>query len=315
MRGISWSGLVVAILCSVMLMAGPASATAVDRRQGNSWSYEMSTVVEVGSFEMSVNGTLAYRLVDHRALTTESGALDVNVMELDGELTGSLWLFGELFVNTSVVMEGFLYETRAGGGIVKEDTHSLTSSISGSGEFAISEQIEEEIVTTYSPPLLQRMGGTWTIGDSWSETTSVRSASTVWKNGTLQSYSDDTRTQTYSVAVHYLRDSVETLAGTFLAERINVTDPSGDYQLRWWSGGADNYVKLQYFRANSTKPHTTLVLDEYHYGKADPGDVLLLFVGLTSLAVGCIVLAAVVTILGQRPRPPPPNPNIRVETR
>jgi len=300
------TGAIAVVFWSLLVLLSSISAAAVDRRDGNSWTYDVSTSVDLGGLKVSVNGTLTFKQVERRTITIDASQYDVNVMELVGELAGSEYLFGEPFISANITVGGFLYETAGGGGIVKEDVHLLTSSTQGSGGLAFSVQVETESVTTYSPPFLSIFNVRGQLGDSWSETISTRSISTTWVNGTVQSYSDNNRTLTYDMVVESSYASVETPVGAFYAKRISVTDPSGDHRIYWWSSSADNFVRLLCFHGDDTQPYMTMALKDYHYGKS--GDILLFAVGLIAVVTASIVLAAVISIHGPRSRRPPPDP-------
>jgi len=306
--GIRGLGSIAVILWAALLLLGSISAAAVDRTNGNSWTYDMTTSVDVGEVEVGVNGTLIYEQVESRSLSTEAGNYEVNVMRLDGELSGSKYLFGELIASANVTLDGFMFETASGGGIVKEDLHSLTSSTIGTGAPAKSILIEKEIVTTYAPPLLSMFEASWQLGESWSETATTRSVSTTWENGAMLDPAYDNRTVTYAIVVAPISEYVESSAYAFNSERITLTESSGDHRILWWSNTADNFVKMEYYRGNSSEPYTTLILREWQY--ADSGNAFIFYVGLASVVIASIVLAAVIKKYGPRDRrPPPPDPH------
>ena len=307
MRGFSGLGSIAAVLLAVLVLLGSIPATAVDRRNGNSWTYDMIAIIEVEDIEVSVNGTLTFEQAESRSISTDTGTYEANVMTLSGKLSGSKYLFGELFVSSNVTMDGLFYETAGGGGTVKEDTHSVISSTIGAGDLAKSVMIERQVVTTHSPPLLSLFEPSGQPGSSWTETSLKRSALTTWENGAQKGTSYSNLTITYDIDAAQNREYVEHSKYAFYAEKITITESSGDHRVLWWSNTPENFVRQEYYHVNSTEPYMTLALKDWHI--ADSGNVLLFMVGLVSVVLGSVVLAAVIKKYGPRDRrPPPPDP-------
>jgi hypothetical protein len=305
------TGSIAAALWVMLLLLGSINAIAADRAKGNSWTYDLIMYVEVEDIEVEVSGAVTYEQVESRSVQTGSGEIDANVMVLGGELSGSKYSFGELAARANVTVDGLMYETVSGGGVVKEVTHLLIDATLGAGGYAEAVLIGQETVISYSPPLLSMFEGKWKLGETWSETTSRDSVTTILRNGILQDQETDNRTVTYEIVVGQSAEYVETPNHTFNSEKITIIDHSGGVMTWWWSDAVDNFVKKQFFRDNSSEPYMTMTLSDWH--KSRPS-LVAVYVGLASVSIGSVVLAVVIMKnRGDDSRRQPPDPQSYAE--
>ncbi|MBU1878090.1 MAG: D-alanine--D-alanine ligase [Chloroflexi bacterium] len=105
-------------------------------------------------------------------------------MKVSGAVTGSVGFLG---FSASAALGGHVYETRDGMAVVKDDAIVWTNISLGTGSFQLVTRSELEILSTYSPPLMNGFNPSHTApGDSWSETVDITTTSTTWLNGTMQ---------------------------------------------------------------------------------------------------------------------------------
>jgi hypothetical protein len=190
--------------------------------------------------------------------------------------------------------------------VVKDDAFMWTNISLGTGSFQLVTRSELEILSTYSPPLMKGFTPSHTApGDSWSETVSTTTTSTMWLNGTMQgSPSTDTEQITFSFVAASSMESVTTPAGTFDTIRITATDDSGGSSVFWWSSDVANFVKQQDFSEGSSQPDVSMTLTDYNRG-ASPSAILFIGIGLV-VALFAVIVLVVVLLMRRRPGQPIP---------
>jgi hypothetical protein len=288
-------GAVAAVVLAVFLAFAACPVIAVDYQSGEAWTYQVSTSVDAGVFVIDILGNVTYEFEEERTLTVGTLAYDVNVMSVDGELSGTMEMFGEPLLDASVTINGFLYEAANGGGIIREDMHWLIGTTVGSGSAAWSLQYETQTIVTYTPPYLAELDPeSVELGIQWSETVNINDTVTLWENGTVVDTSSDRLGSVFSIAVEPATDSIITPAGTFDAIRITATDENGDREVRWWSDDVNGYVKIQSYSEGEDTARETMVLTSYE--KGDSGSMLWVALVGIAVALAAIVVLAVVLL-------------------
>lgn len=294
------SGAMAVILLAVLLAFAACPASAVDHSSGETWTYDVSTSVNVGAFVVDVSGNVTYEFKEERTIsvgTLSAREYDVKVIVVNGELSGTMELFGAPFLDASVVIDGFLYETAGGGGIFEEETSMLIDVSFGSGS-AWSAQYETQTVLTYNPAYLFGLNPeSVEMGAQWSEFVVANSAVTEWENGTAMGTTNRTLGETYVVAVEPAADLTVTPAGAFDAFTITVTHESGDHEIRWWSNDVNGYVLMESYSDSEDLPMETMILTSYERGKSG-SMILVAAVGIAVALVAVMVLAIVLLRTG-----------------
>jgi len=288
---------VVCLLAVMSVGVGPASA--VSRVSGDFYTYSMS--MDLSGVDAS--GTVTYSFEGLGTISVNGQAYDVNIMKVSGAVTGSVGFLG---FSASAALGGHVYETRDGMAVVKDDAFMWTNISLGTGSFQLVTRSELEILSTYSPPLMKGFTPSHTApGDSWSETVSTTTTSTMWLNGTMQgSPSTDTEQITFSFVAASSMESVTTPAGTFDTIRITATDDSGGSSVFWWSSDVANFVKQQDFSEGSSQPDVSMTLTDYNRG-ASPSAILFIGIGLV-VALFAVIVLVVVLLMRRRPGQPIP---------
>jgi len=295
MKAANRIGAVIAAGIAFVMISAAMPVAAVDRGSGDFWSY--ATTSEF--LGIQVTGTMTYTCEDSRSLTVGSSVYEVNVLSVEGSVSGS----GNIIVpfQVSITYGGFLYVTQDGMGIVKDDAITWTNTTWGSAGFQWAINAETEYVTTFSPPMMSGFDTeTSEPGDSWIETGTVTEET--WVNGTLDDESSDEAT--FGVAIWSQTEVVETEVGTFETLKITVTDDEEDRIVFWWSSEVGNFVQQHTYESGESDPTSTMKLQDYSYS---PGlDSMLIFVAIGGvvLVVALIVLALV--MLRRRPNQPAP---------
>ena len=294
MKSRSKFGAVAVVVLAIFLAFAACPVAAADHQSGEAWIYQVSTSVDAGVFVVDIFGNVTYEFEEERTLTVGTLEYDVNVMAVDGELSGTMEMFGEPLLGASVTINGFLHEAVNGGGIVREDTHWLIGTTVGSGSTAWSLQYETQTIVTYTPPYLAELDPeSVELGIQWSETVNINDTVTLWENGTIVDTSSDSSGSVFSIVVEPATDSITTLAGTFDAIRITATDENGDREVRWWSDDVNGYVKIQSYSEGEDTAHEMMVLTSYE--KGDSGSML--WVALVGIAVALVAIVVLAVVL------------------
>jgi hypothetical protein len=266
-------------------------AAAMDRGDGDYWTYDASATVPLLFANVAVNGTTTYTCVDQSTIDIEEASYPINVMKISGGKSGSSDFMG---IQVSMTLGGYVYETREGMGIAKSDIFTWMNTTIGTGSFQLVYRNETEASTTYAPAMLSGFRpSTVKIGDSWVETVAVTTTTTKWVNGSIQgSPSTQTEALTYNFVAASSMETVTTPAGKFEALRITATASDGSSVLYWWSSDLQNFVKEDTYTAGSATPVATMVLKDYRVGSA-VNFTLVAAMGGIALAVALVVLALV----------------------
>ncbi|MCU0852209.1 MAG: hypothetical protein MUC90_02985 [Thermoplasmata archaeon] len=270
-------------------------AAAVDCGGGDFWTY--ATASEF--LGLQVAGTMTYTYEDSRSTTIGSSEYDVNVLSVQGSVSGS----GTIIVpyEVSITYGGYLYVTQDGMGIVKDDQITWTNTTWGNVGFQWAINAEEEIVTNFSPPMMSGFDTeTSEPGDTWVETITI--IEEYWENGTLEDASSDE--VTYAMAISTQTEVVETDAGAFDSLKITVIDDDDNRMVFWWSSDVGNFVQQFNYGPNEDEPSYTMVLTDFSYSPGLENVVLFIAIGGVVLVAALVVLALV--MLRRRPRQPLP---------
>jgi len=287
-------GAVAVVVLAMFLAFAACPVAATDHQSGEAWTYQVSTSVDAGVFVVDIFGNVTYEFEEERTLTVGTLVYDVDVMSVDGELSGTMEMFGEPLLGASVTINGFLYEAADGGGIVREDMHWLIGTTVGSGSAAWSLQYGTQTIVTYTPPYLAELDpDSVELGIQWSETVNINDTVTLWENGTIVDTSSDRSGSVFSIVVEPATDSIVTPAGTFDAIRITSTDENGDREIRWWSDDVNGYVKIQSYSEGEDTARETMVLTSYE--KGDSGSML--WVALVGIAVALVAIVVLAVVL------------------
>ena len=293
---------VVCVLLMVALAAVPAAA--VDRSNGDYWTYTMSfDTLGYGALGLSANGTLTYTRVDQDTITLGGTSYDVNVLRISGGVSGGVDFLG---LEMLVALGGYLYETLDGMALAKADMTAWTNMTFGTGTFQLSSRTESQTMTTYSPPLLSGFDPSTAVpGDTWTETVECITTTTEWINGTMQGTPAlDSRILIYTNVVASAKETVTTEAGTFETLRITSTDSDGNSVVYWWSSEAQNFVKKDTYEQGSATPVTTMVLKDY----STRSSISLALVAALGSIVFVVALVVLALVLLKKRKPFQPSP-------
>jgi hypothetical protein len=293
------------VVCVLLMMAlAAAPAAAVNRSNGDYWTYAMSfDVMGFGTSGINTNGTLTYTCVDQDTITLGGITSDVNVMRVSGGTSGGVGFLG---FEASLTLGGYIYETVNGMALAKADMIAWTNMTFGIGTFQISSRTEIETATEYWLPLLYGFDPSKVeLGDTWMETVESVTTTTEWINGTAQGTpSNDYSVLIYTNVVASAKETLTTEAGTFETLRITSTDSDGNSVVYWWSSKAQNFVKEDTYEQGSTTPVMSMVLKDYSTGSSISLALVAALGGIV-LVVALVVLALV---LLKKRRPFQPSP-------
>lgn len=282
----------------VTVAFGATPVAAIDRNEGDFWTYDVS-LIEMG---LPISGTLTYKFAGTDTIILGGTEYAVNVMRISGGASQSI-----LFTEVSVAFGGYAYETKDKMAFVENDLYMWMNVSIGSGGFQLVTRVETEMLMTYSPPLLSGFDpGTTGTGDSWIETFTTATTTTAWENGTMQGApTTDTETTTISFVVDPAMATLTTPAGTFDCLKITATSTSG-VVVYYWSDKVGNYVKEEMLNPGSSSPFSTMTLKDYKTSSG-LGVILFVAIGGVVLVVALVVLALVV-MKKRRPAAPAPYP-------
>jgi len=287
-------GATAVVLLAILLVFASCPAAAVEHDSGETWVYEVSTKIDVGAFVVDVEGDITYEFKDESSITLGTNEFDVNALSVDGDLSGTMDLFGSEFLEVNATIDGFLFEAVDGCGTVEENVSWLVDATIGTDTGTWSVQSVVQTVLTYAPPYMSEFDpSSIELGASWSEYVIVESVITTWENGTVKGVSTDRSNMVYSIVVDSAKETVATPAGEFDAIGITVTDQDGNCETRWWSEEVNGWVKIQYYSVADDDPVETMVLSSHIRGNS--GSMLLVVVvGVAFTLFACAVLAIVV---------------------
>ena len=253
--------------------------------------------IDVGSFIVRVGGNVTYEFREQSTLLVAAEEYDANVLSVNGELSGSMELFGEPFIDASIAVDGYLFETASGGGTIKEQTDMLVDATFGSGSSSWLLQQTRQTVVTYTPPYLSEFSpGSNQLGNHWSEQVYVNSSSTSWNNGTDRDEWWNGYDTTLDITVGGNSFGVGTPAGNFSCISIVVVDQGGDYDVLWWSNDVHGIVIKESYWAGEEWPnwHESMMLVKYDKGTTE-SVLWVVVVGICVAVVAVIVLFLVLS--------------------
>lgn len=310
LRGVS------AILLVVALVHSSANASALERVDGDFWSY--SVTIDLSSFDPSelnvtempidlsgieVTGTVLYEYLGLDNITVDGTAHSVNVMAVSGDLDGSISLIG---LEASVAIQGHVFETSEGMGTVKDDLTLWTNLTWGVGSFAYLKKYESRAINLYTPALMSGFDPeSVVLGHSWGEVVQAR---TIGMNVTTGAVVSDTNGSIeIDFEVGAQREEVSTPAGLFVTYRVTASEEGGTRVVYWWSEEVGNFVRQDTYLENGTDSAETMLLEDYNHGSRTS---ILVFV-----SIGAVALAVALGVLGlvllkrrsrrHEPKPPP----------
>lgn len=283
----------MAVVALVVLLAFSSSPVAAFyHNEDEAWTYDVIMDIDVGSFIIRVSGNMTYEFRERGTLIVESEEYDTNVLSVEGELSGSMELFGEPFIDASIVVDGFLFETLNGGGTIKEQTDMLIDATFGSGSSSWSLQQTRQSIVTYTPPYLSQLSpASNQLGNHWTEQVYVNSSSTSWNNGTDPDTWWNGYGTTFDITVGGNSFGVGTPAGNFTCISIEVVDWGGDYDVLWWSNDVHGIVIKESYWVGEEWPnwHESMILAKYRRGDTD-SILWVVVVGICVAVVAMVVL-------------------------
>jgi hypothetical protein len=243
-----------------------------------------------------MSGNITYEVEEQRSFSVDSEVeYDVNVISVNGQLSGEAGMFGEPFLEASATIGGFTYETVDGASIVREDTDVLVNAtmLSGLDKWAILE--ETKTISVYSPPYIDGFDpDSVDLGSGWTVTGSVNKTVTIWENGVTEGPRFQTEDATHTVVLGSYLDTKSTPAGQFRAVKLVITSPDR-YEIRWWSDEVNGYVEIDVFSETEDSLELTQTLSLSEHVEGDSDSVLwIVLVGVVVAAVASAVLVAVV---------------------
>lgn len=285
---------VAVILLAVMLAFSACHVTAVDHNDGETWTYDVLTSVDVGPYVVDLAGNITYEFQGQRALLVGTEEYHANVMSVEGELFGLMELFGEPFLHASVTIDGFLFETSDGAGIIREQTDMLLDATIGSGSGSWSIQRMNQSVVSYTPPYLSEFNAKSNVlGRQWTEEVTIDRAVTTWENGTEQGTLTSSSNSTYEITVGGNTFGVGTTAGNFECISIVIVDENGDYEVRWWSDDVHGCVVMDSYSDGAVFPdaYKMMLLASYEGGDSESMSwIILVGVCVTAAALAVLVV-------------------------
>jgi hypothetical protein len=289
---------------AAFLVGTSAPVAAMDRSEGDFWTYDMAMSVE----EVDVSGEMTISFEGYDTINVNGTSYEVSVLKIISNYSGSMDILGSPMVVLGSIV-GTIYETRDGYGTVKEDVTMDVNVTYGENPFQIVIREEMETTTTYSPPHGAGLDPTEDgPGDSWDEI--LTAVTTVYTDGVLDESSTEVQTYQYSIASS--RESVTVPAGTFDALKMTVTDEDGGREVMWYSEVAGDAVKMEYYSEDSSEPYTTLELNEYSHDTGGLSTVILVFAGV-GIALAVLALVVLLLVMKRRSGPsqvPPPMPEM-----
>ncbi|HEX7392768.1 MAG TPA: hypothetical protein VF374_07465 [Thermoplasmata archaeon] len=307
---------VCAVVFVVALVHSSANASALERNDGDFWSYSVS--VDISALDPSdlnitdmpidlsgieVTGEILYEFLGKDNISIDGTSHPVNVMAVSGYLEGSVGLIG---LEASQTIQGHVFETSEGQGTVRDDLTLWTNLTWGVGSFAYLMKYESRLINIYAPPLMSGFDpGSIVLGGSWDETVQVR---TIAINVTTGAVVSDTNS---SVATHFVvaaeTEEVSTQAGRFTAFEVTASEDEGTRVVYWWSEDVGNFVMQETYLGNGSEPAETMILRDYN-NESSSGILVFVAIGAVALAVALIVLGLVLLkrrSRGVQPKPPP----------
>ena len=267
---------------------------AVNRESGDSWTYQMYTELEVGEFPLDMFGNVTYEFKAKDSLAMGLTETSVNIIGVEGELSGTAFVLGEPFVDAHAVMTGTQYETETGVGTVKEDMHWLVNTSIGSDALSWLTQTDIQTVVVYDPAFMSEFDPKSIDKDlEWSESIHINMTVYDWQNGTQTEVSNDRFIADFFFELDSTEDSITTPAGTFETVVITVTAENGDRDVLWWSEEVDNFVKTVSYYAGEEEAYESMTLSSFEEGSQ--GSTLLIIVAGVAFAV--VATAVLVLVL------------------
>ncbi len=292
------------VFLAVLMIFSDVRAGSVERSKGETWTYEMSTTVELMGLEINVSGPLTYEYVGETSVTVDGTAYSSQELLVDGSLTGTVYALGTNIGSADVAISGTQMELSGTMGILEEDLTTIASLTVGVGVISFTYHFQTETIVTNTPPILAEFDPETThLGDSWTEDVLVNTTFKTWENGTLANTTTDVGTETFQIDVSSSTEVLEVPAGVFETTRVQVSDGTGDYDVVWWSSEANNAVVHEVHVNGSQEPSVTLTLSSHSPG-SPPSALVYVALGVTVLVVASIVLVLVLM-----KRRPPVTPN------
>jgi len=288
-----YAGLASVLLVLTILSAFAAPVRAVDRTDGDYWTYNVST----NMMDIDVTGTMMLTFIQTDTLVIESESHDVNVLLLTGSMNGTGEISG-IAVAVTVAYWGHIYEAVGSLATVKEDVYTWANYTMGTGQSIHLDTGEWHDVSTYAPPLGEGLvPSDMELGDSWDETLTVTSNSTYYFNGIIEHEENETSEDVaYSFEISSSMDSVEVAAGTFECQVINQTDEtSGDLDVSWWSEEVGYFVKMASYAEDENTPFFSLELKDYSYEPPeDENEIVKFFTSWLGIVILIVIVVAIV---------------------
>lgn len=283
-----------------LMVSTPLSgdASAGGRRLGASWSYRFSAEAP----PVFGTGLVTCEFLGEDTLLVGGAQHEVDVFGLRGELAGNSTAPGSF---AEEAFAGFVCVSRERWSVVTACIHTWTNVTVGPPSFALIARSEQEIVISFTPPLLSGFDpGSTNRGDSWHETIAVERRVTEWSNGSLVR-GPDTEARIMDIQAHvrdaafeipdYLGRSIE------LIELEIVVDDSALSRF-WWSDEMDCFVLINLNEEGQAMPKVNATLVAYDVGR-ELSTWPAIAAGIGVFAAAVIVLVAVL-VRGRKPRTP-----------
>lgn len=288
---------------SALVLGTAATATALDRSEGDFWTYEVSMDIE----GVDVGGEVTVTFEGYDTVTVNGTQFDVCFLAMTGHFSGSVSVLGTP-MTVSGAMIGTSYETRDAYGTVIEDMTTYINVTWGEDPFQILRNGKVEVTTTCSPPRGAGFNPTDAVlGDSWQET--VTEVTTSYVDEELDEDESGTEVRTYSFAIAPSRESVTVPAGTFDTLKVTKTDDDGTRQVLWFSEDVGDAVRIEYFN-ETDDPYASYELSGYAH-EAEGMPIVLLAVAGAGITVAVVVIVVLLVLVKRRPgtasAPPPPQ--------
>ncbi len=286
----------MALVASSLVFACVVSsvpAAALDRVDGQFWTYDLSTAL----LGLNATGTISYRLSGHDMVTVANTSYESDLYTVTGNLSASSYLFGVPYTVTST-LQGTRYETRGQASVLMEDMRQWTDASLESAPPELLVRVIESVNTTYVPAYMAGFDSAdLRLGSSWEEHISIRTV--VVENDTQVHSSAELAT--YQFAVAGTTESVVVPAGTFDTVRITSTDDHGGRIVYWWSSNAQGFVLEKHYEPLASEPGTILSLRSFD-ARSSGGLLIPLVVGASVVAVAIVIL--VILLNARKPKGP-----------
>lgn len=285
-----------------------ARAGSIDRGKGEFWTYDMSTLTSIMGFDVNLSGSVTYTYEGQSTVIVGGVEHSANYLSSEGSLKGSVVVLGQTLGSAEVSLAGAEYELSGTIGVLVENLTSMTAVTFGAGLTSFTYHLQVQTTVTTDPPALGEFDPeSALLGSQWTQTSAVSSTVVDFEDGAVVNTTADSTTVTYTANVASSQEQLDTPAGTFETMRVEVSDGQGNYELLWWASDANNLVRHEVHKNDSSAPVLTKILTDY--GTRSPTSMMLFaVVGGVVFVVAVVALVLAFRNRLRRPKTPVAEP-------